>query len=172
MSITPQPASGIVRVVTPIGPLKRVAIGLLGGLVATVVMQLFGNGMLLVLGIPVGLSFTIIGDAAAGFFSVLGISMTGGIPLGVVAYCLIGLALGPVLSTIVWNAQAHRATSMKREVGLCILAVEIMSLPMLALAVIVLKLPPAGAAEWLGLSFVWHLVYGLVAGIVIAYGLR
>ncbi len=172
MSITPQPVSGNVRVVSPIDLTKRIAIGLLGGLVATIVMQLFGNGMLLVLGIPVGLSFTIIGDAAAGFFSVLGISMTGGIPLGVVAYCLIGLALGPILSTIVWNAQVLRVISMKKEVGLSILAVEILSLPMLALAVIVLKLPPAAAAEWFGLSFVWHMVYGLVAGIVIAYGLR
>ncbi len=34
-----------------------------------------------------------------------------------------------------------------------IFAVEIMSLPMLALAVVVLKLPPAGAAKWFGLSF-------------------
>ncbi len=172
MSITPRPNSGNVRVMSPIGPVKRIAVGLLGGLVATIVMQLFGNGMLLVLGIPGGLSFTIIGDAAAGFFSVLGISMTGGIPLGVVAYCLIGLALGPLLAIIVWSAQARRVTSMKKEVGVSILAVEIMSLPMLALAIIVLKLPPAAAAEWFGLSFVWHLVYGLVAGIVIAYGLR
>ncbi len=98
--------------------------------------------------------------------------MPGGVPLGVVAYCLIGLALGPVLAIIVWNTRALGLTSMRKRVGLSILAVEIMSFPMLALAVIVLKLPPAGAAEWLGLSFVWHLVYGLVAGIVIAYRLR
>ncbi len=172
MSITPQLVSGNVRVMSPIGPAKIIAIGLLGGLVATIVMQLFGNGMLLVVGLPVGLSFTIIGDAAAGFFSMLGIGMAGGIPLGIVAYCLIGLALGPVLSTIVWKARALGMTSMKKEVGLSILAVEMLSLPMLALAVIVLKLPSAAAAEWFGLSFVWHMVYGLVAGIVIAYGLR
>ncbi len=128
--------------------------------------------MCLVMGIPVGLSFSIIGDAVAGFFSVFGISMPGGIPLGVVAYCLIGLALGPILALIVWNGRILRVTTMKKEIGLSILAVEIMSLPMLALAVIVLKLPPSGAAAWFSLSFVWHLVYGLVAGIVIAYGLR
>ncbi len=45
------------------------------------------------------------------------------------------------------------SAAQAKEHVMSILAVEIMSLPMLALAVIVLKLPPAGAAEWFGLSF-------------------
>jgi hypothetical protein len=128
--------------------------------------------MLLALGFPVTLSFSIIGDAAAGFFSTLGINLAGGVPLGTVVYCLIGLALGGILATTVWGIRALQVTSMRQGVGLSILFVEIMAVPMLAVAIIILQMSPSGAAQWFGLSFIMHLVYGLVAGLVIGYGLR
>ncbi len=148
---------------------KRIAVGLVGGLMGNIAMGFFGAAIFLLLGFPVTLSFSIIGDAAAGFFSTLGISVAGGIPLGVVSYCLIGLALGGILAPTVWGIRAFRVTTLKKGVGLSILFVEIMAVPMLALAIIVLQMSPSGAAQWFGISFVMHLVYGLVLGLVAHY---
>ncbi len=169
MTITPQHAAGATSAAVLV---KRIAVGLVGGLIGNIAMGLFGAGMLPILGFPVTTSFSIIGDAAAGFFATLGISVAGGVPLGIVAYSLIGLALGGILAVTVWGIPALRVTSMKKGVGLSILFVEIMAVPMLAVAIIVLQMSPSGAAQWFGLSFVMHLVYGLVAGLVVGYGLR
>jgi hypothetical protein len=43
-------------------------VGLVGGLVGTIVIDLFGGVLFVVMGGPASLSFTIIGDAAAAFF--------------------------------------------------------------------------------------------------------
>ena len=53
-----------------------------------------------------------------------------------------------------------------------ILYVEIMSLPMLAAAALILQMTAAETAQWFGVSFVMHLVYGLVLGLVVRQGLR
>jgi len=53
-----------------------------------------------------------------------------------------------------------------------ILYVEIMSLPMLAAAALILQMTAAETAQWFGISFVMHLVYGLVLGLVVRQGLR
>jgi hypothetical protein len=62
--------------------------GLIGGLLGTIVMDLFGAGLFLVMGGPASLSFSIIGDAAAGFFSLGGINVAGGTPLGAALHYL------------------------------------------------------------------------------------
>jgi hypothetical protein len=169
MGITPQHAVGAARAAVIA---KSIAVGFVGGLMGNIAMGFFGAAIFLLLGFPVTLSFSIIGDAAAGFFSTLGIDVAGGIPLGAVSYCLIGLALGGILAATVWGVPALRVTTIRKGVGLSILFVEIMAVPMLALAIIVLQMSPSGAAQWFGISFVMHLVYGLVAGLVVGYGLR
>ncbi len=62
--------------------------------------------------------------------------------------------------------------SPKKAVGMGILYVEIMSLPMLAAAALILQMTAAETAQWFGVSFVMHLVYGLVLGLVVRQGLR
>jgi hypothetical protein len=57
-------------------------------------------------------------------------------------------------------------------VGLSILYVEVASLPLLAAGTLALKMSIADAALWCGISFVMHLVYGLVLGLVTSYGMR
>lgn len=59
-----------------------------------------------------------------------------------------------------------------KGVGLGILSVEIMSQPMLAAAAIILKMTASQTAQWVGMSFVMHLVYGGVLGAVVICGLR
>ena len=149
-----------------------IVVGLIGGLVGTIVMDLFGLGMFLVMGGPASISFSIIGDAAAGFFSMMGLAMTGGAPLGAVLHYMIGLALGVVFGAAVSRVNALRVDSTKKGVGLGILYVEAMSLPMLATAAIILQMTASETTQWFGLSFVMHLVYGGVLGIVVNRGVH
>jgi hypothetical protein len=45
-----------------------------------------------------------------------------------------------------------------------------MSLPLLAAGTLALKMSVADTVLWFGISFVMHLVYGLVLGVVTSYG--
>ncbi len=152
--------------------MRRITLGLLGGLIGTMIMELFGVGIFRALGVPMSSSFSIIGNATAGFFSAFGIIVPGDAPLGIVTFCLIGLVFGAFIAITVWNTHDREVPSMKRGLGLSILWVEILSVPLLIVATIVLQLELSAAAQWFSISFVMHLVYGIVAGAVIGYGLR
>ncbi len=150
---------------------NRMTVGLIGGLVGTIVMDLFGFGVLLVMGGPETISFTLIGDAAAAFFSANGIDIAGGAPLGVALHYLIGLALGISFAAILLRIDALHLASLKKGIALGILYVELMSLPMLATAALVLKMTALETAQYFGTSFVMHLVFGSVLGLVVSYNL-
>jgi len=164
--------SGVGHRISAAVPVKGMVVGSIGGLLGTLAMDVFRAGMFWLLGIPASLSFSIIGDAAAGFFSLLGIHVTGGAAWGATTYYLIGPALGGVLATTICHTHAFRVSARRTRVGLSILSAEIMSLPLLAVASIVLRMPASEALQWFGISFVLHLVYGLVLGIIVDYGLR
>ena len=85
---------------------------------------------------------------------------------------MIGLALGVIFVAAVSRIDARRVDSVKKGVGLGILCVEVMSQPMLAAAAIILKMTASETAQWVGVSFIMHLVYGGVLGAVVSYGLR
>jgi hypothetical protein len=53
-----------------------------------------------------------------------------------------------------------------------VLYVEIASQPLLVAAALILRMTGAEAAQWFGISFVMHLVYGLVLGLIVHYGLH
>ncbi len=128
-------------------------------------MQLFGMGIFTLLGWPANFSFLIIGDSAAAFFSSLGIRLAGGAPLGIQLYYLIGLALGAVLGIAVVRWEPFRLYSTRKGLILSVAYVEAMSLPLLAAGALALKMDPVDALLWFCISFVMHLVYGLVMGI-------
>jgi hypothetical protein len=77
-------------------PTRGIVVGCIGGLVGTIVVDLFGGLLFVVMGGPACLSFSIIGDAAAAFCGMLGLSVAGGMPLGALLHYLIGLVLGLV----------------------------------------------------------------------------
>ena len=85
---------------------------------ATIVCDLFMMGYFLFMGQPAGAGFAVIGDTTAGFFSLFGIDLAGGVPLGVVWHNLIGLALGVIFVAAVTRFDALRINSMKKGVGL------------------------------------------------------
>ncbi len=146
--------------------------GLVAGLAATVVIDLLTMGVLPLMGLPADGGFSTIGDTAAGFFSLFGIDVTGGVPLGVVLHYLIGLALGALFGAVVTRFDALRLNSIKKSVGLGVLYTEVISLPILVLPPIILKWTTPDAAQWFGFSVVMHAIWGIVLGLVVGYGLR
>lgn len=144
--------------------------GIVGGLAATYFMYLFGAGIFALLGWPANTSFRIIGDSASAFFSKLGIALAGGSSLGMLFYFLIGLTLGAMLGVAIVSLDPLHLASPKKRVGLSIFYVEVMSLPLLAAGTLALKMSAADAVLWFGISFIMHLVYGLVLGLVTNYG--
>jgi len=151
---------------------KGLVYGLVGGLVATVVIDLITMGVLPFMGLPADGGFSTIGDTAAGFFALFGINVPGGVPLGVVLHYLIGLVLGFIFGAGVTRINALRLNSTKKGVGLGILYTEVISLPILVLPPIILKWTVSSAAQWFGFSFVMHAIWGIVLGFVVSYGLR
>ena len=137
----------------------------------TVVMDLFGLSVLLIAGGPDTISFSLIGDAAATFFSRIGVEISGGTPLGVLLHYLIGLVLGIILGAGISIAGIHEIDRIKSMV-LGVVFVEAMSIPMLTMAAIVLQMTLAQTATYFATSFVMHLVFGSVLGLTMSYGLR
>ena len=151
---------------------KGLVLGLIAGLVATIVVDLIMMGVLLFRGKPADAGFAVIGDTAAGFFSLFGVDVAGGVPPGLVWHYLIGLAFGVIFVAAVTRFDALRLTSMKKGVGLGILYTEVMSIPMLVQVPIFLKQTASDTAELLGFFFVMHAIWGLLLGVVVSYGLR
>ncbi len=151
---------------------KIFLVGLIGGLVGTIIMDLFGAGIFILMGGPASLSFSVIGDAAASFLARLGIIVAGGLPLGAMLHYLIGLVFGVIFAEAILRVRAIRVDSMKKILVAGILYVEAMSLPLLTAAAILLQMDASQTAQWFGISIVMHLVYGAVLGAVVRYGLH
>ena len=115
--------------------------GVLGCLASTMVMDLVLMGGLWAIGIPPFTCFSIIGNTMARFFSIQGIEMTGGIPLGVAAHYLIGPLVGGIFGVALAQVVALRGCTLKQSVLLAVLYIEILSQPLLATTPILLNNP-------------------------------
>ncbi|MCJ7497167.1 MAG: hypothetical protein MUO78_03395 [candidate division Zixibacteria bacterium] len=151
---------------------KGLVLGLIAGLVATIVIDLIMVGVLLFLRQPAEAGFAVIGDTAAGFFSLFGIDVASGVLPGVVWHYLIGLALGVIFVAAVTRFDALRLNSMKKGVGLGIPYTEVMSIPMLVLVPIILKRTASDTARLFVFFFVMHAIWGILLGVVVTYRLR
>ncbi len=146
--------------------------GLGGGLVATLFMHIVLMATLTASGLPPTTCFSIVGDTAERFFSVLGLAMAGGVLPGIATHYLIGPLVGAVFGTAVAQIGALRGCSLKRAILLAVLYVEILAQPILATTPILLKMTAAETLQWFGGSFVMHFIFGVVLGVVLSYGLR
>jgi hypothetical protein len=151
---------------------KGLVLGLIAGLVATIVVDLIMMGVLLFRENPADAGFAVIGDTAAGFFSLFGVDVAGGALPGLVWHYLIGLAFGVIFVAAVTRFDALRLTSIKKGVGLGILYTEVMSIPMLVQVPIFLKRTASDTAVLLGFFFVMHAIWGIILGVIVSYGLR
>jgi len=152
--------------------IQRISWGLLGGLAGTMVMDLVLMGTLSAVGISALACFSIVGDTVASLFSILGIEIAGSIPLGVATHNLVGPVFGVIFAAAVAQNNALRVRSLKKCVIFSVLYVEILSQPILATTPILLKMTTAETLQWFGGSFVMHLIYGIVLGVFVSYGLR
>jgi hypothetical protein len=146
--------------------------GSIGGLAGTLVMDVFVIGVLSAIGWPTGLMFSFIGDTAAGFFSLAGIDLSGGIPLGVVVQYMVGLALGIAFAATMSRMETFRRASLKKAALFGILLIEIVSLPIAATAPIINNMAASDTIQWLSLSLLAHPFYSAVLGAVTRYGQR
>jgi hypothetical protein len=151
---------------------RGIAWGLIGGLVGTIVMDLVLIGMLSAVGLPPVISFSTIGDTAAGFLAWLGIPMAGGFPLGAAVHYVLGLVLGAIFGAAVASIAALRVHTMKKCIVFAVIYIEILSQPILALSPIFLKMTAPQTLQWFGVSAVMHLIWGVVLGVVVGYGLH
>ncbi len=150
---------------------RGMILGLIGGLVGTIVMDIVCVGALLVMGLPAVVSFSTIGDTAAGFFSMIGLNMAGGVPLGTAMHYLIGPVLGVIFGAAVSQVDVFRVDTAKKGIVFGILYTQVSSQPILAAAPILLKMTASETLQWFGVSFVMHLIWGVVLGVVVSYGL-
>ncbi len=145
--------------------------GLAGGLIGTVVMDLILMGGFWATGRPALIFFSIIGNTAAGFFSLFRPEMAGGIPVGAAAHYAIGPLMGALLGIGVARVDALRVDTLKKGIVLAVLYVEILSQPMLAMTPILLKMSAADTLQWYAVCLLTHLIFAAVLGSVLRYGL-
>ena len=143
---------------------KAIVWGLIGGFVGTIIMDLIMAGLFSLVGMPVDLIYSFIGDVAQSFFLRIGINVAGGVPLGAFIHFFLGLALGALLGVLVTKIRAFQLHSIKKGVWLGILYIEIASQPILVTAPLLRKMTPADILQWYGLSTVMHLIYGMILG--------
>ena len=146
--------------------------GLIGGLVGTIVMDLVLMGGLSAAGLPIFTCFSMVGNTVARLFSLLGIELAGGIPLGAAAHNLIGPLIGAIFGAAVTRFDALRMTTLKKSIVFAVLYVEIVSQPILATTPILLKMTGPETWQWFGISFGMHMIWGVVLGAVVSRGLR
>ena len=172
MEITCQDNSWARGHFTHVSRAKGIGWGLIGGLAGTMVMDIVLMVALPVAGLPALTCFSIVGKTVASFFSMQGIEMTGGVPLGVFTHYLLGPAAGAIFGAAVTQVKVLRPDTLKKSIILAILYVQILSQPILATTPILLKMTVPKALQWYGGSFLMHSVLGLVLGMIMSYGLK
>ena len=151
---------------------RGLVVGSLGGLVATLVMDLILAGIFSVLHIPADLTFSFIGDTAAGFFSIVGIPWAGGTFLGVLVQYFIGLVLGGIFGVAAFQVDTLRVNMMHKGIFLGALCMEIACQPIIATAPLIRVMTISETVQWFGYASFMHLIYGAVLGLAVSYGLR
>lgn len=172
MDITLQGSSQAKGHITKATPAQGMGWGLIGGLAGTLVMDLILMGALSAAGLPALACFTIVGNTAARFFSILGIQMAGGVLPGVATHYLVGPVVGAIFGLAVAQVDALRVDTLKKGIVLAVLYVEILAQPMLAMTPILLKMTADEMLLWFGGSFGMHFLFGVVLGAIVSYGLR
>jgi hypothetical protein len=154
------------------GFIKRLEWGFLGGLAGTLVMDLLLMGVLLALGQPAGMCFSIVGDTVARFLALFGAQIAGGVPTGVVTHYVVGPLFGILFGGMVMRLPALREPTLKKTSLAAFVYVELLSQPILATTPILLKMKAPAILQWYGGSFIMHLILSIVLGVIVGYGLR
>ncbi len=165
------------RIDTPhLSLLMGIGWGLIGGLAATLVMDLILMALLTAAGLPAFTCYSIVGDTFLSLFSLC--IPVSSVPLGVAAHYVIGPVLGGIFgaaaakTSAAAKMKAFRLETRKKAVILAVLYTEILSQPLLAMTPILLKMTASDTLQWYGGSLVMHMIWGCVMGVVASWGLR
>lgn len=137
--------------------LRGVGFGIIGGLVGTILMD-----------VVMVLTFLLAGEPADAFFSMVGEKLGYGPLAGVVVHNLVGITGGIVFSLMVLNVGALRIDSSQKGVMLGI-AAGALTIPLGCIPLALwLGQPIVGVVAF---SILPHLVWGVVLGFTVGYGL-
>ena len=156
---------------TSVALTRGIVWGLIGGLAGTMAMDLVLVGGLSALRLPIDTCYLSIGSTAAHFFSLLGIKLSGGVLLGVATFHLLGPVLSAIYGLAVSQVRALQQATLKMNVIYAVLYAEVLSQLILTTMPILLKMSGSETVLWFAGSFVLHLTWGIVLGIVMHYGL-
>ena len=172
MAIPLQVCSPVKILNLPAALATGVARGLVGGLVATLSMDMVLMAALSALGVPPLTCFSIVGDTVARFFSVLGLAMAGGVIPGIATHYLIGPLVGAVFAVALVLINARRGCTLKKVILLAVLYVEILAQPILAITPLLLKMTASETLLWFGGSFIMHFIFAVILGVFLFFRLR
>jgi hypothetical protein len=146
--------------------------GCLGGIAGTMLMDILLMAILTVFGQPTFWCFSIVGGTVARWMAMVSIQVGSGIPTGVVAHYIIGPLVGLLYGAAVTRFQPLSGGSLKKNLIVSFVYVEILSQPILASAAILLKMTTLLTWLWFVGSFFMHLIFSFVLGFLVWYGFR
>ncbi len=152
--------------------MRGIGWGMIGGLAGTLMMDLLLMGGLYAAGLPTLTCFSIVGETVARFFSLLGIRLAGFVPLGVATHYLVGPLVGAIFGAAIASFTALQVHTLKKGIAIAVLYVEIISQPILITTPLLLKMTAAETLQWFGISFVMHILVGVVLGVIVSFKMR
>lgn len=147
---------------------KGMCWGMIGGLTATVIMDLVLICAFLIAGMPPFTCFSMVGDTVARVLSFQ--TVANRILLGAAAHYLLGPVLGIIFGSVARSLPALRMGSWKKMILFAVLYTEIMSQPLLALTPIFLRMASSELLLWYVGSFGMHFIWGCVLGAALSLG--
>ena len=137
---------------------KAIKFGLIGSLAGTIAMDLVMVVESLIAGQPVD-----------GFVAVIGSAVGGGTLVGVVAHLLMGSLLGLLFGTAIYQVRFLKVESVRKGVWLGVLA-GLVTIPLGCVPVALVT--GVSIIEMVSFSFIPHLVWGAVLGVIAGYAMQ
>lgn len=160
-----------IKIIVPHLSLRRgFGLGIIGGLAATIVMDLILIIAFSAAGMPPSTCFSIVGDTLVRLFSFKGAANSA--VLGAAAHYLIGPVLGAIFGAAGRHMPALQKSSWKKTILYAASYAEIVSQPLLGLTPIFLQMTASMTLLWYGGALMMHLVWGCVLGAVWNLGLQ
>ncbi len=152
--------------------LRGMGWGLAAGLAGTVAMDLALLAGLPALGVPSDTCYQTIGSTVRQFFALFGITLAGDVILGVATYHIIGPLLGALYGLVVSRVRTMQRATLKKNIIYAVLYAEVLSQLILTITPVLLSMSAQETMLWYAGSFVVHMIWGFVMGVVTYYGWR
>jgi uncharacterized membrane protein len=145
---------------------KTAVYGVVVGVVANIVMDVFVALALMLMGSPASLMFSFIGEVAATFFAKANLAVPGGLLTGLLFHYFFGIAYAVVFCIAAARLAWIKTGSLGKSTLLGIAYIELFSQPFVASAPLILRLAAQDTIQWYAMATVMHGVYGAVLGIL------